>query len=101
MKSLIWTPMALKSLQETVDFLESQWYSTVVDEFIDSIEQKLILVQSNAALGPKIGAGEIRRILLHPHISLFYQDEASHIKILLVWDNRQNPDTLFEKLVSQ
>lgn len=100
MKTLIWTPIALKSLQETVDFLEIQWHSTVVDEFMDSLEQKLNLVQSNAALGPRIGTGEIRRMLVHPHISLFYQEEVSHIKLLLVWDNRQNPDMLFEKLVS-
>lgn len=100
MKNLIWTPMALKSLQETIDFLESRWYSHVVDEFVDSLDQKLILVQSNADLGPEIGKGEIRRMLVHPHVSVFYEDEVTHIKILLVWDNRQNPDTLFEKLVS-
>ena len=100
MKGLIWTPIALKSLHDTIDFLQIQWHESIVDSFVESIEHKLALVQENTEIGPKIGIGEIRRVLAHAHISLFYEDQVNYIKVLLVWDNRQNPDQLFEKLVA-
>jgi plasmid stabilization system protein ParE len=98
MKALIWTPIALKSLQETIDFLNLKWNAQIVDAFIDLLEEKLKLLQSNPEIAPKIGNQDIRRLLIHPTISLFYQLNQDHLKILLVWDNRQNPEVFYEKL---
>lgn len=98
MKALIWTPIALKSLQETIDFLNLKWNAQIVDAFIDLLEEKLKLIQANPEIAPKIGNQDIRRLLIHPTISLFYQLNQDHLKILLVWDNRQNPEVFYEKL---
>lgn len=98
MKALIWTPIALKSLQETIDFLNLKWNAQIVDAFIDLLEEKLKLIQANPEIATKIGNQDIRRLLIHPTISLFYQLNQDHLKILLVWDNRQNPEVFYEKL---
>jgi plasmid stabilization system protein ParE len=99
MKALIWTPIALKSLQETIDFLNLKWNAQIVDAFIDLLEEKLKLLQSNPEIAPKIDNQDIRRLLIHPMISLFYQLNQDHLKILLVWDNRQNPDSFYKRLI--
>ena len=99
MKAIIWTPIALKSLQETIDFLNLNWNAQIVDAFIDLLEEKLKLIQANPEIAPKIGNQDIRRLLIHPTISLFYQLNQDHLKILLVWDNRQNPEVFYEKLM--
>ncbi|MDP2188145.1 MAG: type II toxin-antitoxin system RelE/ParE family toxin [Sphingobacteriaceae bacterium] len=99
MKALVWTPIALKSLQETVDFLNLTWNSQVVEAFIDLLEEKLDLIQANPEIAPKIGNQEIRRLLIHPTVSLFYELNQDYLKVLLVWDNRQNPDSFYKRLM--
>lgn len=95
---IFWTPLARQSLQETVDFLTNIWNEEVVDNFFELVDQKIEIIQDHPNIGFKIKKSEIRRILAHPNISLFYIFQSPRIKILLIWDNRQNPKRLNEKL---
>lgn len=95
---VFWTPLARQSLQETVDYLTTNWNDEVVEIFFDLIDQKIEIIQDHPNIGIKIKKSEIRRILVHPNVSLFYIFQLSRIKILLIWDNRQNPKRLNARL---
>lgn len=95
---VFWTPLARQSLSETVDFLTTNWNDEVVEFFFDLVDQKINIIQDHPNIGHKIKKSEIRRIVVHPNISLFYIFQSHRIKILLIWDNRQNPKRLNEKL---
>lgn len=99
MISIVWTPVALKSLRETISFLNLKWNTQTVDTFINLLDERIQLLMSNPELAPKIGKSEIRKLLIHPTISLYYKLNQDFLMILLIWDNRQNPDDLHGKLL--
>jgi len=71
-KKVIWTPVALKSLQQTVDFLAEQWNGSVVDEFLNQLDYRIAQIQSNPELAPGFLKSEFRQLLIHKSVSLFY-----------------------------
>jgi len=98
-KKVIWTPVALKSLQQTVDFLAEQWNGSVVDEFLNQLDYRIAQIQSNPELAHGFLKSEFRQLLIHKSVSLFYRNSPEHIKLLLVWDNRQDPEGLLKRLI--
>jgi plasmid stabilization system protein ParE len=97
-KKVFWTPVAKKSLQQTVDFLTKQWNDSIVDEFLNQLDYRIVQIQKNPELAPVFINSEFRQLIIHKSVSLFYHNSSSYIKLLLVWDNRQDPVHLWEKL---
>ena len=93
-----WTPLAIKSLQEVQSFISEYWNQQVLDQFLDIIDKRIEQLIINPELAPKLGRTAYRKLVIHKNISLFYFHEPELIKLLLVWDNRQDPAKLKEKL---
>lgn len=98
MKKAIWTPTARKSLQQTKDFLIELWNEQIADEFLNQLDYRIEQIQRNPELAPAFKNSEIRQLLIHKSVSLFYKNDPEHLKLLLVWDNRQNPTQLLKKI---
>ena len=98
MKEVRWTETAIKTLRETSDFILELWNSDVNDEFIAQIDHRISQLQNNPELAPAFENTEIRRLIIHRTVSLFYVNTPQFIKILVIWDNRQDADRLLEKL---
>lgn len=98
MTKIIWTPLARMSLQQTVDFLTEIWNGQVADEFLRQLDYRIAQIQRNPGLGPTFLGSEFRQLLIHKSTSLFYRCSHEHIKLLLIWDNRQDPSALYKKL---
>jgi hypothetical protein len=62
------------------------------------VDKRVDQLTSNPKLAPVVGSTEYRKLVIHKNISIFYKVEIDFIKILLVWDNRQDPLVLKEKL---
>ena len=95
---IFWTPIAVQSLQETVHFLSKNWNDDIVDKFFDLVDQKIQRIKDHPKIGLKVKNSQIRRILVHPNVSLFYRINSTQLKIVLIWDNWQDPKNLYEKL---
>jgi plasmid stabilization system protein ParE len=100
MKKVIWTPTARKSLRQTSDFITELWNQQVTNEFLNQLDFRIVQVQKNPELAPTFENSEFRQLLIHKSTSLFYRDFSDSIKLLLVWDNRQNPAELLDKLTN-
>jgi|AntRauTorcE11898_2_1112593.scaffolds.fasta_scaffold06315_4 plasmid stabilization system protein ParE len=98
MKKTIWTPTARESLQQTKDFLIQLWDEQVADEFLNQLDYRIEQIQQNPELAPTFNNSEIRQLLIHKSVSLFYKNDPEHLKLLLVWDNRQDPAQLLKKV---
>lgn len=98
MKKVIWTPTARKSLQQTTDFITELWNDQVAEEFLNQLDYRIKQIQRNPELAPTFRNSEFRQLIIHKSVSLFYRNNPEHLKLLLVWDNRQNPAELLEKL---
>lgn len=94
-----WTETARKTLQETSDFIIELWNANINEEFIRQLDYRIKQLQNNPELGSSFENSQIRRLIVHKTVSLFYINTAQYIKLLVIWDNRQDPDKLLEKLI--
>jgi len=98
MKEVQWTETARITLQETSDFILELWSSDVHKEFVEQLDYRIEQLQSNPELAPAFENTQIRRLIVHRTVSLFYVNTPLFIKILVIWDNRQDADKLLDKL---
>lgn len=98
MKKVVWTGTARKSLRETSTFIGELWSKQVIDEFLSQLDFRIAQIQKNPELAPTFEDSEFRQLLIHKSVSLFYRNYQEHLKILLVWDNRQDPAKLYKRL---
>ncbi|TVR86321.1 MAG: type II toxin-antitoxin system RelE/ParE family toxin [Saprospirales bacterium] len=98
MKRVIWSPIAKRSLRRTSDFISEVWNEQVRNEFINQLNYRITQIQKNPELAPTFEDSQIRKLVIHKSISLFYQNFSEHIKLLLIWDTRQNPAELYRKI---
>ena len=72
----------------------------ILDVFENTIDSRLKELSKNPYLAPPLRGSKIfRKLLIHKNVSVFYSSEIDYIKILLVWDNRQDPKELHKKLI--
>lgn len=98
MKEVQWTETARRTLQETSDFILELWNTDVNEEFVEQLDYRITQLQNNPELAPAFENTQIRRLIIHRTVSLFYVNTPQFIKILVIWDNRQDADRLLEKL---
>lgn len=98
MKDVLWTRTARKSLQETSEFILELWNSKIKEEFIEQLDYRIKQIQHNPEIAPKYKDKQIRRLVIHKTVSLFYTETPGYIKLLLIWDTRQDSDRLLDKL---
>lgn len=100
MTKVIWTDYAKESLQLTVDFLETQWGSEFTDELINLIDKRITQVTLNPSIAPFLEGTTFKRLVIHKNLTILYTIIPDAIKIVLVWDSRQDPDKLEQILIS-
>ncbi len=94
----IWTPLGLKSLDRTTNFIEEQWSEDIADNFLDRLDDRIEQLKLNPEIGPTYKQSNYRKLVIHPLVTLFYELEIDHISLVLVWANKQDPDELKAKL---
>ena len=95
---MIWSPTARRSLRQTSDFILELWNEQVKAEFISQLNFRIAQIQKNPELAPTFEDSDIRKLVVHKSVSLFYLNFPEHVRILLIWDNRQNAAELYRKL---
>ena len=98
MKEVQWTETARRTMQETSNFILELWGTDVNKEFVEQLDYRIKQLQNNPELAPAFENTQIRRLIIHRTVSLFYVNTPQFIKILVIWDNRQDADKLLDKL---
>lgn len=94
----VWTPLGLKSLDITADFIEEQWNEDVANSFLDRLDERIEQLKRNPRIGPTYEQTEFRQLLVHPLVTLYYEFKTDYISLTLVWANKKDPDELREEL---
>ena len=98
MKKVIWSATARKSLRQTSVFLSELWNEQVKADFLNQLNFRIKQIQRNPELAPAFEDSEVRKLVIHKSISLYYLILPEHLKLLLIWDNRQDPKKLYQDL---
>lgn len=67
---VVWTPLGLKSLDKTTNFIEEQWNEHVADNFLDRLDERIEQLKENPRIGPIYKQTEYRQLLIHPLVTL-------------------------------
>lgn len=90
-----WSDEAILTLSENLEFLNEKWSTTVINSFLDSVEQAV----GNIIKHPKIypiydKKRNIHKCVLHHRVSMYYQIKEKSIEIPIFWGNAQHPQNL-------
>lgn len=92
---IIWSELALSNLKEIVSYFESQWTEKELRKFARLLDKRLSSIENNPHLFPLINYSEnIRRSVLSKQTTIFYQVVKQDIRLIALFDNRQNPQRL-------
>mgnify|MGYP001489681139 CR=1 FL=1 len=92
---VVWLKRSIKKLEKIVYYLENNWSKRVALEFLDKINYKVFVISKNPQIGMRSEKKDkVRKILITKQIYLFYTVSNDKIKILTLFDNRQNPGKL-------
>lgn len=93
---IFWTSEAEKTFQENLQYLSKEWDANVITNFLDRVDEAILLIGSNPRLYQYHNLNEnIRRCVIHERIVLFYKivnDEEIHL--LTFWNTSKDPATV-------
>lgn len=94
----VWTPLGLKSLETTTNFIEEHWDKDVVEIFLDQLDERIVQLKMNPEIGPTYEGTQFRQLHIHSQVTLFYEINIDYVSLILVWANKQDPKELQNRL---
>lgn len=89
---IIWSNVALNNLKEIIYYLENRWTEAEISNFVRLLDKRLASIERNPHLFPFIKHSKsIRRSVLSKQTTIYYQVIKHDIRLITLFDNRQNP----------
>jgi len=94
-KEVILTPVAIKNYDNIVTYLTRKWGTATANNFIDRFDQVQRAISRNPGIYPfEDRIKQIQKCMLTKHNVIYFKEYDEMIKILTIFDTRQNPDNL-------
>jgi len=94
----IWSEEALNNLKSIIDYLESRWTKREIKKFAQLLDKQLKLIKDNPFLFAESGKSNgLRKSVLSRQTTIYYRIINFEIRIITLFDNRQNPNKLINK----
>lgn len=94
---IIWSDEALSNLKNVIAYLEEQWTAKEISKFARLLDKQINLIKNNPFIFPKSETvKEYRKSVLTKQITIYYTVTEEKIKIISLFDNRQNPQKIIE-----
>jgi len=95
---IIWTDEALTNLADIIDYLEHRWTEREIRNFATLLDQQINAIQLNPELFPtSLTSTRLRKSVLSKQTTIYYRIDNDEIRIVTLFDNRQNPKRLKDK----
>ena len=92
---IIWSDEALSNLKNIIEYLESRWTKREITKFAKLLEKQINRIKNNPFLFLKSETVEdYRKSVLSKQTTLYYTINGSEIRIISLFDNRQNPTSI-------
>lgn len=90
-----WSDTAAHDLQRIIDYLQHKWTEKEIRNFIRKLDSRLELISINPRLFPRTNKRKnVRRSVLTKHTVIYYETSTDTIKIVTLFDSRQDPKKL-------
>lgn len=95
---LVWSDEAIKNLKGIIGYLENNWTQKEIKKFVKLLDKQLALITNNPFLFAQSGhSKEIRKSVLSKQTTIYYRIDANDIRIITLFDNRQNPNKILKR----
>ncbi|HLP55670.1 MAG TPA: type II toxin-antitoxin system RelE/ParE family toxin [Fluviicola sp.] len=96
MIEVIWSKKAEQSFDSICEYIRFKFSAKEEDEFVIAVFEMLKYVSRFPKAFPESKhLKDTRQAVIHPHTTLFYRIEnKKRIRLLILWDNRNNPQKL-------
>ncbi len=95
---LIWSDEALINLKGIIDYLENRWTKREIKKFAQLLDKQLKLIEANPYLFTETDKSNgLRKSVLSRQTTIYYRIINYDIRIITLFDNRQNPNKLINK----
>ena len=93
---ILWSPLALKSYWEELDFIFNKWGILEAEKFEILVDNFLKTLSSGTIISRYSEKTSIQSFVISKQTTLFYIDRISNnkIELLLFWNNQKDPKTL-------
>lgn len=89
---IVWTEKADETFDEIVSWIEKRFTQKEVDHFVITTYEVLDNIKELPKSYPASKTlKRVRKVVIHPHSSLYYRVQKKEIELLFFWDNRRNP----------
>jgi plasmid stabilization system protein ParE len=79
-KTIVWSPLAIDDFEKILEYLNRNWPASVVNEFIDKVDNMLTLIMENPQLFSMINKdNKVRKSVLTKHNSIFYTFDKDNV----------------------
>ncbi len=98
-KEVILTPLAITNYEDIIAYLIANWGTVVTNNFIERFENICELLAENPDIFPFVSkTKQIQKCVLTKHNVIYFKETPDVIKILVLFDTRQDPDKLLSLL---
>lgn len=95
---LIWSNEALINLKGIIDYLENKWAERQIKKFAQLLDKQLKLIEGNPYLISQSEKSEgLRKAALSSQTKIYYRIIENEVRIITLFDNRQNLNKLIDK----
>ena len=92
---LIWSDEALNNLKGIIDYLEQRWTKREIKRFSQLLDHQLTLIEDNPFLFAESDKSNgLRKSVLSKQTTIYYRILNYEIRVITLFDNRQNPNKL-------
>ncbi len=82
-------------LDNIINYLENEWNERVKLDFINKFEKIILFLSINPFMFPIfIEENKIRKCFITKHNAIYYSINNNIVKIIAIYDTRQNPKSL-------
>lgn len=94
-KKVILTPIAVDDFDNVIDYLTHKWGLTVTNNFIERFEKIVMLLCESPEMFPFFDKSKhLQKCIVTKHNILYFMETNEEIKILTIFDTRQDPEKL-------
>lgn len=93
----IWSEEASFTFAGIINNISNKFTEREANVFLEQTFSTIDTIELYPKLYPTInvrGLKNVRKAVIHPHSTLFYEIGKNHIELLFFWDNRDNPEKL-------
>lgn len=91
---VVWSQRAVSDLKQILSYLEENWTEKEISKFTKKLDKQIAIIQNQPSAFVATSHNNVRRAVMSKQVTLYYDVNEFTIRIITLFDTRQNPSSL-------